>query len=316
MQKTDAELLVEKSVIEDETAEGGNTKTRIATMFENIIDSKINNTEAAAAIEIPMDAINSHLIDLNNPHVVTKDQIGLGNVDNTADVDKPISNATQIALESTNIVLVSGAVTLDSTAFGKIHSCSGTSANYTITLPTAVGSAGKMIAFKGEKVSALNKAITLDGSGSELIDGVLTRIFSTGGYVTLVAREIAGTGSWDILSFEQGGFVAWTPTFTGFSGTPTGNFFYRISGKTLFLRMEVDNTTSSGTTVTFTLPESLTCAGYCSVPQVTNAGTQLTTQGKLACNSTNTVQVFPNSNGGWTASSTRGFIGFFTLQIL
>ena len=44
--------------------------------------------------------ITTHIDDKNNPHAVTKAQVGLGNVDNTADIDKPISNATQSALDS------------------------------------------------------------------------------------------------------------------------------------------------------------------------------------------------------------------------
>ena len=40
----------------------------------------------------------THLADVTNPHQVTKQQVGLGNVDNTADLDKPISRATQTAL--------------------------------------------------------------------------------------------------------------------------------------------------------------------------------------------------------------------------
>lgn len=39
-----------------------------------------------------------HIADTNNPHEVSKEQVGLGNVDNTADLDKPISTATQTAL--------------------------------------------------------------------------------------------------------------------------------------------------------------------------------------------------------------------------
>lgn len=38
---------------------------------------------------------NSHVTDYENPHKVTKDQVGLGNVDNTSDVNKPISDAQQ-----------------------------------------------------------------------------------------------------------------------------------------------------------------------------------------------------------------------------
>jgi hypothetical protein len=40
----------------------------------------------------------SHISSTDNPHSVTKTQVGLGNVDNTSDADKPISSATQTAL--------------------------------------------------------------------------------------------------------------------------------------------------------------------------------------------------------------------------
>lgn len=43
--------------------------------------------------------INNHVIDTNNPHGVTKEQLGLENVDNTSDLEKPISNAMQDALD-------------------------------------------------------------------------------------------------------------------------------------------------------------------------------------------------------------------------
>lgn len=41
-----------------------------------------------------------HLTDYNNPHQVTAEQVGLGNVDNTSDLDKPVSTATQEALDT------------------------------------------------------------------------------------------------------------------------------------------------------------------------------------------------------------------------
>ena len=44
------------------------------------------------------DCIDTHKADKQNPHGVTKAQVGLGNVDNTADADKPISGAVQTAL--------------------------------------------------------------------------------------------------------------------------------------------------------------------------------------------------------------------------
>lgn len=42
--------------------------------------------------------ISNHTNNTSNPHSVTKSQVGLGNVDNTSDLNKPISTATQTAL--------------------------------------------------------------------------------------------------------------------------------------------------------------------------------------------------------------------------
>jgi hypothetical protein len=44
-------------------------------------------------------ADGSHVSDTNNPHSVTKQQVGLGNVDNTSDLDKPVSTAVQTELD-------------------------------------------------------------------------------------------------------------------------------------------------------------------------------------------------------------------------
>jgi hypothetical protein len=43
--------------------------------------------------------IDTHIANTSNPHSVTKTQVGLGNVDNTSDLNKPISTATQTALD-------------------------------------------------------------------------------------------------------------------------------------------------------------------------------------------------------------------------
>ena len=52
--------------------------------------------EAEAAIT---SNLNNHISDYNNPHKVTKAQVGLSDVDNTSDADKPVSNATQTELD-------------------------------------------------------------------------------------------------------------------------------------------------------------------------------------------------------------------------
>ena len=58
------------------------------------------------------DKVNAHTVDYNNPHKVTKDQVGLGNVDNTSDLDKPISNAVQGALDEVKESINSGNTTI------------------------------------------------------------------------------------------------------------------------------------------------------------------------------------------------------------
>ena len=52
--------------------------------------------------------VDDHIADMNNPHEVTKDQVGLGNVDNTSDMDKPVSNAQQTALDLKQDALTPG----------------------------------------------------------------------------------------------------------------------------------------------------------------------------------------------------------------
>ena len=48
---------------------------------------------------VARETIDNHKLDKNNPHNVTAEQVGLNNVDNTADLDKPISTAVQTALD-------------------------------------------------------------------------------------------------------------------------------------------------------------------------------------------------------------------------
>ena len=62
------------------------------TITSNIADAKKAGTDAQTLI-------SSHTSDTSNPHNVTKAQVGLGDVDNTSDLNKPISTATQLALD-------------------------------------------------------------------------------------------------------------------------------------------------------------------------------------------------------------------------
>lgn len=67
------------------------------------------------------------------------------------------------------------AVTGTTTAtVGQLHVCTGTSADYTVTLPAVSGNDGRYIAFK--MGSGLTRFVTLDGNAAEQIDGAATRV--------------------------------------------------------------------------------------------------------------------------------------------
>lgn len=64
------------------------------------------------ALKATSSALASHISDTSNPHSVTKAQVGLGNADNTSDADKPISTATQTALDAKQATVTGGASTV------------------------------------------------------------------------------------------------------------------------------------------------------------------------------------------------------------
>lgn len=79
---------------------GGNFAISVDSLAQYVKDSKDLQSDAeveATVAPVEME-IATHVADLENPHEVTKEQVGLGNVDNTADTDKPISSAVAAAI--------------------------------------------------------------------------------------------------------------------------------------------------------------------------------------------------------------------------
>ena len=88
-----AKIIVNKSTVGLGNVDNTSDKDKpISTAQATAIaDAKKAGTDAQANL-------TAHINDKENPHEVTKAQVGLGNVDNTSDVNKPISTATQTAL--------------------------------------------------------------------------------------------------------------------------------------------------------------------------------------------------------------------------
>lgn len=117
--------IFEKStVIRNETQPKANTRGRVADVLDDINETKANKEDVNSSIstinsdqleqnnrldtlesgvsghDVLLQQFQNHINDQSNPHHVTKNQIGLGNVDNTADIDKPVSTATQNAINN------------------------------------------------------------------------------------------------------------------------------------------------------------------------------------------------------------------------
>jgi lysophospholipase L1-like esterase len=141
-------------------------------------------TVPGLANKADVSALTSHTSNTNNPHNVTKDQVGLGNVDNTSDADKPISNAVQTELDSLDdrvddiegyIDLPVDTTDLDSvmtTLLSHIPSTLGTGTSQNYRSPTTSESAGIVVGMRliaremGKKYSEIDisDAVTFLGN--------------------------------------------------------------------------------------------------------------------------------------------------------
>jgi len=138
-----------------------------------------------AQITANLSTLTSHISNVSNPHSVTKSQVGLGNVDNTSDANKPISTATQTALNGKENTITAGTTaqyyrgdktfqTLDKTAvgLGNVANVDTTNANNISsgTLNDARLSAN--VTLQGNTFNAASKLVQLDANAKlPAVDG-------------------------------------------------------------------------------------------------------------------------------------------------
>lgn len=127
-------------------------------------------------------SITSHINNKNNPHAVTKAQVGLSNVDNTSDASKPISTATQTAL--------------DKKADKSALSSYVTTSTLTSTISETVSSINKTIDLLEGEVNTNTTSIQgLANDLSTKVDKVSGKQLSTNDYTTTEKNKLAGIES-------------------------------------------------------------------------------------------------------------------------
>ena len=99
----DAPVLLQESITDDvkvPTGGLGNYAIRLGDLVWYVVTKEqlANKSYVDLSSKGVKDSLDVHIADKANPHKVTKEQVGLGNVDNTADIDKPVSNAVNSAI--------------------------------------------------------------------------------------------------------------------------------------------------------------------------------------------------------------------------
>lgn len=96
-----------KEVLDDGSAyapgSGDLAYGEIAVNYADGVETLFIKNSANAVFGLPMsvgDDVSGHIADTDNPHGVTAEDIGLENVNNTADTDKPVSDAMQEVLDT------------------------------------------------------------------------------------------------------------------------------------------------------------------------------------------------------------------------
>jgi hypothetical protein len=79
------------------------TQSAIDSINGEVSNNTTNITDNSNNIQTNNTNISNHVGDSNNPHGVTSSQLGLENVDNTSDLEKPISNDTQGAIDEVSL---------------------------------------------------------------------------------------------------------------------------------------------------------------------------------------------------------------------
>jgi len=159
-----------------------------------------------------------------------------------------------------------GAQTLTTADLGKLILCPNTAA-YTVTLPGAADSAGRMLQFKKTTSDAVT--VTLDGAGAETIDGATTSTVLDGQYDTITI--VSDGTSWHIveLAYNLDNSVRTVGAKTMHATTASQALATTDLGKLIL----IPNTGA----ITITLPAAASCTNRGYIFKKTSADAEIVT---------------------------------------
>jgi hypothetical protein len=204
--QTDLQTALDGRATDAELTNEVNARIAADTTLQNNINTVAGNLSTETTARQAGDATNAadlvaHTSNTSNPHATTKAQVGLGNADNTSDADKPISTATQTALNAKEPTITAGTTsqyyrgdktfqTLDKSAVGLGNVDNTSDVNKPVSTAQATAIALKQDTLvSGTNIKTINGNSIL-GSGNLAISAAVNqafRTFSTG--ITLAASS-------------------------------------------------------------------------------------------------------------------------------
>ncbi len=229
-------------------------------------------------------ALDSHVANVSNPHSVTATHVGLGNVNNTSDVNKPVSTAQQTALDGK--AGLAGVNTWTSSQ--TVTAALGVKVNYGVTMATAV--------ISDTGASALDVAGGINaGSGNVGI------VDATGKIPALSATYLADLSGANLTSLNAGSLGSGTVPLARLSGITNteigagaGIIYSKLSiadgdltiAKTSGLQTALDGKAGLAGVNTWTSSQTVTAAGGLAVTYGIVAGTITLSNGIHASSAT------------------------------
>jgi len=193
--QTDLQTALDGKASDGELTTEVNARIAADTTLQNNINTVAGNLSTETTARQAGDATNAadlvaHTSNTSNPHATTKAQVGLGNADNTSDADKPISTATQTALNAKEPTITAGTTsqyyrgdktfqTLDKSAvgLGNVDNTSDVNKPVSTAQATAIGLKQDTLV-SGTNIKTIN-GNSLLGSGDLAISAVVNQAYRT-----------------------------------------------------------------------------------------------------------------------------------------